>query len=93
MLGVLLLAESQVLISFLLSCLQRLPEVLHFFLEVLDTESQLEFSFTERLSQIRDDILSFLDLGHVRVCQGLDLILMSLVELIDLILGLLLAND
>ena len=34
-----------------------------------------------------------MDLGHVRVCQGLDLILMGLVELIDLILGLLLAND
>jgi len=34
-----------------------------------------------------------LDLGHVRVCQGLDLILVGLVELIDLILGLLLAND
>jgi len=92
-LRVLLFGQGKVLVPLILRALQSLTQRFHFLLEILDGEGQLELSLGQRLSQVADDGLALLDLAHVGLGQLLNFVLVGLVELIDLILNLLFAND
>ena len=52
----------------------------------------MEFGLRETLGQVADHVLALLHLALVRLCQGLDLILMGLAELVDLVLRLFFAD-
>ena len=90
---VLLLAESQVLVPLFFCLAKVLSQALYFLLEILGSDSELKLGFGKVLCESADCSLTFLDLAHVGFSQGRNLILMSLVELVDLTLRLFLSDD
>ena len=90
---VLLLAECQVLVPLFFCLAKVLAQALYFLLEILCSDSELKLGFGEVLCEGADCCLTFLDLAHVGFSQGRNLVLVSLVELVDLTLSLFLSDD
>ena len=90
---VLLLAECQVLVPLFFCLAKVFTQALYFLLEILCSDSELKLGFGEVLCEGADCCLTFLDLAHIVFSQGLNLILVSLIELVDLTLSLFLSDD